>query len=221
MRCTRLGENIVETCDQWPAKKIFCLYWPVTQFYSALARFELIFGRQFRSESGKLFPMRRAPPGERIVRELDEIDYKILRQLQFNARVTNTVLADQIALSPSPCWNRVKRLETDGVIEKYVTVISQRALGVPDSVILEMKVSQHDEETLKRFEEALRRFPEVIEAFLVTGEYDYYIRVATSGTDGYEKFLREIYKLPGVSHTRSSFVLRCLKQTYSVQPRQP
>lgn len=152
---------------------------------------------------------------------MDEIDHKILRELQFNARITNTELADRVALSPSPCWNRVRRLETDGVIEKYVTIMNQRALGIPDSVILEVRLTHHDDEILKRFEEALRRLPEVVEAFLVTGEYDYYVRVATAGTDGYERFLREkVYKLPGISHTRSSFTLRCLKQTYSVQPPQ-
>ena len=150
---------------------------------------------------------------------MDEIDYKILRALQFNARITNTELAERVALSPSPCWNRVRRLEAEGVVEKYVTIINQRAIGVPESVILEVRLTHHDDEILKRFEEALRRLPEVVEAFLVTGEYDYYVRVATSGTDGYERFLREkVYKLPGISHTRSSFTLRCLKQTYSVQP---
>ena len=153
---------------------------------------------------------------------MDEIDSKILRELQFKARITNTELAERIALSASPCWNRVRRLEAEGVIEKYVTIINQRALGIPDTVILEVRLSHHDDEILKRFEEALRRMPEVIEAFLVTGEYDYFVRVATAGTEGYERFLREkIYKLPGVAHTRSSFALRCLKQTYSVQPPQP
>ena len=152
-------------------------------------------------------------------RKLDEIDEKILRELQFNARITNAVLADRVALSPTPCWNRVKRLESDHVIEKYVTILNQHLLGKPDSVIIEVRVNQHDDETLRKIEEAIRRMPEVIEAFLVTGEYDYYIRVATSGTEGYEKFLREkLYKLPAIAHTRSSFGLRCLKQTYSIQP---
>lgn len=151
---------------------------------------------------------------------MDEIDVKILKELQFNARITNTELAERVALSPSPCWNRVRRLEATGVIEKYVTIINQRAIGVPDSIILEARLSQHDDDILKRFEDALASMPEVIEAFLVTGEYDYYVRVAASGTEGYERFLREkVYRLPGIIHTRSSFSLRCLKQTYSVQPR--
>lgn len=150
---------------------------------------------------------------------MDEIDNKILRELQFHARISNTELAERVALSPSPCWNRVRRLEEQGVIEKYVTIINQRAIGMPDSVFVELRLNQHDDHTLKAFEAALANLPEVVEAFLVTGEYDYFLRVAASGTEGYERFLREtIYKLPSMSHSRSSFVLKCLKQTYSVRP---
>ena len=78
--------------------------------------------------------------------------------------------------------------------------------------LFEKRFSQHDDETLKSFEAALARLPEVVEAFLVTVEYDYFIRVASSGTEGIERFLREkVYKLPHMSHSRSSFTLRCLK----------
>jgi Lrp/AsnC family transcriptional regulator, leucine-responsive regulatory protein len=153
---------------------------------------------------------------------MDEIDHRILRELHLNAKISNTELAERVGLSPSPCWNRVRRLEADGVIEKYVTIINQRAIGVPDSVILEIRMTAQDTETLKRFEETLRSLPEVVEAFLVTGEYDYYIRVAISGTEAYERFLIDkVYKLPGIGHTRSSFTLRCLKQAYSVEPTVP
>ena len=72
--------------------------------------------------------------------------------LQFSARITNADLAKRVALSASPCWNRVRHLEAAGVIEKYVTIISQSAIGMPDSVILEAKLQQHDDDTLKRFE---------------------------------------------------------------------
>lgn len=153
---------------------------------------------------------------------MDEIDRRILRELHLNAKISNTELAERVGLSPSPCWNRVRRLEADGVIEKYVTIINQRAIGVPDSVILEIRMTAQDTETLRRFEETLRSLPEVVEAFLVTGEYDYYIRVAISGTEAYERFLVDkVYKLPGIGHTRSSFTLRCLKQAYSVEPTVP
>ena len=150
---------------------------------------------------------------------MDEIDYRILRELQFNARITNVQLAERVGLSPSPCWNRLHNLEDEGVIDKYVTIFNQEALGLPDTVIIEVGLSRHDDDILKKFEDVLGHLPEVVEAYLVTGEYDYYIKVAVNGTAGYEQFLREkLYTIPGISHTRSSFTLRCLKRTFSVQP---
>lgn len=150
---------------------------------------------------------------------MDEIDHRILRELQFNARIANAELAGRVGLSASPCWNRLRKLEQQGVIEKYVTIFDQRAFGMPDTVIIQVTLDRHDEEVLEKFEEALERLPEVIEAYLVTGDYDYYVKVAVAGTAGYEDFLREkLYKIPGIRHTRTSFTLRCLKRTFSVQP---
>ena len=150
---------------------------------------------------------------------MDEIDYRILRELQFNARISNADLAERVGLSASPCWTRVRALEQQGVIEKYVSIFDQAALGLPDTVIIEVTLDRHDDETLKKFETALDRLPEVVEAYLLTGEYDFFIKVAVAGTEGYERFLREkLYKIPGIRHSRTSFTLRCLKRTYSVQP---
>lgn len=150
---------------------------------------------------------------------IDEIDFRILRELQFNARLRNVELAQRVGLSPSPCWNRVRNLENQGVIAKYVTIFDQSALGVPDTVIVEVTLDHHDDETLEIFEKALAKIPEVLEAYLLTGDFDYSIKIGVAGTEGYEKFLREkLYKIPGIRHTRSSFTLRCLKQTFSLSP---
>jgi Lrp/AsnC family leucine-responsive transcriptional regulator len=150
---------------------------------------------------------------------MDEIDLRILRELQFNARISNVDLADRASVSTSSCWNRLRNLEKQGVIERYVTVFNQAALGSPDTVIAELRLAQHDDRTLKRFEDALARIPEIIEAYLVTGEYDYYIKLAVAGTTGYEALLRQqLYKIPGITHSRSTFTLRCLKQSLSSQP---
>jgi Lrp/AsnC family transcriptional regulator, leucine-responsive regulatory protein len=149
---------------------------------------------------------------------VDGIDYRILRELQFNARITNAQLAEKVAISPSACWNRVRNLEKQGVIENYVTIFNQTALGMPDTVVVEVTLDKHDDQALARFENALAHLPEVVEAYLITGDYDYYIKAAVAGTAGYEEFLREkLYKIPGIRHTRTSFALRCLKRTFSVQ----
>jgi Lrp/AsnC family leucine-responsive transcriptional regulator len=151
--------------------------------------------------------------------ELDDIDLRILRELRWKARMPNRELAERVGLSPSPCWTRLRRLESSGVIESYVAVYNPTALGTPDTVIIYITLERHDDEQLARFEAALADLPEVIEAYLLTGDFDYFIKVAVAGTSGYERFLREkLYRIPGIRHTRSSFTLRCLKQTYSVEP---
>ncbi|MFC4931336.1 Lrp/AsnC family transcriptional regulator [Massilia sp. GCM10023247] len=148
---------------------------------------------------------------------LDEIDRKILRTLSQDGRISNQKLADTVSLSPTPCWHRVRALEESGHISGYAAVLDQRTLGLPDTVIIEVTVDRHDDEIFQRFSDALAELPEVMEAYLLSGEYDYLIKVAVSGTEGYERFLRQkLYKLPGVTHTRSTFTLRCLKRTPSV-----
>lgn len=160
-----------------------------------------------------------SPSKSEAARSLDEFDRKILRQLQANARLSNSELAERVGLSASPCWSRVKRLEEAGYITDYVAVLDQRKLGLPDTVIIEVTLERHDDEILERFGTALTALPEVLEAYLTTGEYDYFVKVAIPGTEGYERFLRErLYKIPGIRHTRSCFVLRSLKRKLSVAP---
>ena len=149
----------------------------------------------------------------------DEIDRQILRTLTRDGRISNQKLADTVNLSPTPCWHRVKALEDAGYITGYAALLDQRSMGVPDTVIIEVTVDRHDDEIFKAFSDALAELPEVMEAYLLSGEYDYLIKVAVAGTEGYERFLRQkLYKLPGVRHTRSTFTLRCLKRSPSVTP---
>jgi Lrp/AsnC family leucine-responsive transcriptional regulator len=151
--------------------------------------------------------------------QLDEIDRKILRALSHDGRISNQKLAELVSLSPTPCWNRVKALENAGFITEYVAILDQRALGLPDTVIIEVTLDRHDDEIFQRFGDALANLPEVMEAYLLTGEYDYMIKVAVAGTEGYERFLRQkLYKIPGIRHSRSTFALRCLKRVHSVMP---
>lgn len=151
--------------------------------------------------------------------ELDDIDRRILRELRLDGRLSNTKLAEKVGLSTTPCWNRVRALEEHGVIEGYTALLSQQSLGYPDTVIIEVTLDRHDDDIFEKFGQALAELPEVMEAYLLTGEYDYLIKVAVAGTAGYEEFLRrKLYKLPGLRHSRSTFVLRCLKRSYSVVP---
>lgn len=150
---------------------------------------------------------------------IDDIDRRILRELRRDGRLSNTKLAEKVGLSTTPCWNRVRALEEAGLIEGYTALLSQIGLGYPDTVIIEVTLDRHDDEIFDKFGQALAELPEVMEAYLLTGDYDYLIKVAVAGTAGYEEFLRrKLYKLPGLKHSRSTFVLRCLKKTHSVEP---
>jgi Lrp/AsnC family leucine-responsive transcriptional regulator len=151
--------------------------------------------------------------------ELDEIDRRILRELRRDGRISNASLADKVGLSASPCWNRVRQMEEARVIEGYTVLLDQKALGLPETVMIEVTLERHDDDTFERFGQALADMPEVMEAYLLTGEYDYLIKVAVAGTAGYEEFLRrKLYQLEGLRHSRSTFVLRCLKRSVSVEP---
>ena len=145
---------------------------------------------------------------------LDKFDIAILEALQKDARLSLQELGKQVGLTASPCWSRVKRMEEAGVIEGYSVRVNPEKVGLAEAVILHVTLDSHSDEALFEFGRALEAIPEVMEAFLVSGDYDYYIRVAVDGTRGYERFLREqLYKIPGIRNSKSSFVLRRLKQS--------
>jgi Lrp/AsnC family transcriptional regulator, leucine-responsive regulatory protein len=150
---------------------------------------------------------------------LDLVDRKILSALHHNARLTINELAEVAGLSASPCWARVKQLEASGVIERYAAIIDQAAIGLSNIVFVEITLEKHDEKVLERFGAALARIPQVLEAHLVTGEYDYLVKVAIANTADFERFLREqLYRIEGIRHSRSTFSLRALKREVSVDP---
>jgi Lrp/AsnC family transcriptional regulator, leucine-responsive regulatory protein len=146
--------------------------------------------------------------------ELDKFDIAILEALQRDARVSLQELSGQVGLTSSPCWTRIKRMEAAGAIEGYTVRVNAEKLGLADTVIVQVTLDSHSDEALFEFGRALEAIPEVLEAFLISGDYDYYIRIAVRDTRDYERLLRErLYKIPGIRHSRSSFVLRQLKQS--------
>ncbi|MBK1663838.1 AsnC family transcriptional regulator [Rhodospirillum rubrum] len=152
-------------------------------------------------------------------RSLDAIDRKILAELRANARLTMNDLAERVGLSSSPCWSRVKRLEESGAIRGYVAVLDAAVLGLEIIVFIEVTLDKHDDKALDRFGDALSAMPEVLESYLVTGDYDYLVKLAVASTHHYEQFLREkLYRIQGIRHTRSTFALRELKRLLSVDP---
>ena len=154
-----------------------------------------------------------------MTRILDRIDRKILESLLIDGRIGNAQLAEKVGLSTTPCWQRVRRLEAEGYIKGYSAVLDQELLGTPDLVIVEVTLDVHDDAALEGFGSQMANIPEILEVYLTTGEYDYILKVAVSGTRGYEEFLRtKLYKVPGIRHSRSSFALRCLKHVQAHIP---
>ncbi len=145
---------------------------------------------------------------------IDKFDLKILEALQRNSRATLQEVSREVGLSPTPCWNRIKQMEAAGVIQRYTVKIDQQAIGYADTVIVQLNLNAHTETMIEDFGKALQEIPEVLEAYLVSGDYDYVVRIAVRDTRDYERLLRErLYKIPGIRHSISSFVLRTLKQT--------
>ena len=154
-----------------------------------------------------------------MAKALDRIDRKILEALSEDGRLTNSQLAERVGLSAAPCWQRVRRLENEGYISGYAAILDQRLLGIRETVLLEVTLDRHDDEAVANFGQVMAALPEVLEVYLTTGEYDYFVKVAVEGTQGYADFLsKKLYKIPGVRHSRSSFTLGCLKRLPSVSP---
>lgn len=109
--------------------------------------------------------------------KIDRIDLKILIELQKRGRITNAELADAVGLSASPCLLRVKRLQKAGIIAGYGAAIDLRKLGEAIHVFLEVTLTQHRTESFAVFENGLRRMPEVVEAHLISGGFDYLVRI--------------------------------------------
>lgn len=147
-------------------------------------------------------------------KQFDRLDLAILRVLLADSRKALQEIGKEVGLSTTACWNRIKRMESIGVIQGYTVKVDLTKLGYRDTVIVQVNLESHSDETLYEFGRTLETIPEVLEAFLISGDYDYHIRIAVQDTRDYERLLREkLYKIPGIRHSKSSFVLRTLKKS--------
>lgn len=146
------------------------------------------------------------------IAELDVVDRRILAVLQENARISNVDLAEQVGMSPSPCWRRVKTLEDSGVIAKHVSLVDPAAVGLPVSVFVQVTLERQIETALETFEQTVLARPEVMECYLMTGDSDYLLRVVVADLSAYERFLMDhLTRLNGVASIKSSFALKQVK----------
>ncbi|WP_217450754.1 winged helix-turn-helix transcriptional regulator [Vogesella oryzae] len=147
-------------------------------------------------------------------RQLDRIDLKILHHLQANARISMTELAETVGLSTTPCTERVRRLERDGVIEGYHARLNPQALGASLLVFVEIKLSAKSGDIFDAFRREVQKLPDVLECHLVSGEYDYLLKVRLPDMSMYRKVLGDILlKLPQANESRSYVVMEEVKET--------
>ena len=145
---------------------------------------------------------------------LDELDHSILSTLQEDGRLSNADLAEKIGLSASACHRRVRRLENDGVIDRYVAIVNRELVGRGVSVFVEVSLESQREELLDSFEAAVSKIPHVMSCHLMAGNADYLVHVTCADVADYETIHREhMAVLPGVTSIRSSFAIRTVIDT--------
>jgi Lrp/AsnC family transcriptional regulator, leucine-responsive regulatory protein len=143
---------------------------------------------------------------------LDRYSLAILSELQRDSRQTVAELAARVGLSTTPCWKRVKEMEAAGIIRGYTALVDREKVGLHLQVVIEANLSQHTEDLVRRFERAVAASPQIVRCFSTTGQADYIMTVLVSDIKSYERFLHDtIFKLPGITHVRSSIVLKEIK----------
>ncbi|MCU0471260.1 MAG: Lrp/AsnC family transcriptional regulator [Arcicella sp.] len=145
---------------------------------------------------------------------IDKTDILILQLLQENAQLTLKEISQKIHLSMTPTHDRIKRLEHEGVIAKYVTILNKKMLGNPLMVYCSITLDKQQKNHFEEFEEAIKQFPEVIECSVISGSFDYMIKVIAKDMEAYNEFYqKKLSDLQSVAHISSSFVMSEVKNT--------
>lgn len=140
---------------------------------------------------------------------LDRVDYRLLRVLQIDARISHVDLAGKVGLSPSACARRIRQLEAAGVIRGYRADLDLAALGLGTTVIIRITLESQSEDALGAFEKAVGRIPDVLSCHLMSGSDDYLVLVLARDIEDFERIhKRHLSRLPGVARIHSSFAMR-------------
>ena len=151
-------------------------------------------------------------------RKLDRIDRNILRQLQHNGRMSYVDLAAEVGLSTTPCLERVRRLEKDGIIRGYTANLDPRYLEAGLLVFVEISLTYRSPTIFEDFKREVLKIPQVMECHLVSGEFDYLIKARISEMSAYRELLGELLiSLPNVDKSRSYIVMEEVKETSAIR----
>ena len=149
--------------------------------------------------------------------QLDDIDRRILRELQQDGRLQNVELARRVGLSPSPCLRRVKLLEEAGIIDRYVAVVDQAKVGLQLSMFARISLTAQDAETIEHFIAAMKRLPEVVECYIMLGESDALLRVVVSDLEDYRRFQStHLTRRNGIQTVKTDVPSETVKQSFAL-----
>ena len=145
---------------------------------------------------------------------MDNIDKKIIFILQRQADLPLSEISKRVGLSQTPCWNRIRKLEEDGVIEKKVTLINKRKVNLPITVFLMITVRNHDSDWMNKFSEILKKYKNILEAHRITGsQADYIIKIVAGSIEEYDEFQQVLIKNIEFNSMSSGISLQELKST--------
>lgn len=143
---------------------------------------------------------------------LDEYEKKILNLLQHNGRASIQELSDQVGLSPSPCWRRVKRLEEEGYIHHYAAILDGKKLGLRAFAYVQISLIDHSEESISTFNRFVQDNRQILECASITGEFDFLLKVVARDPEALESLImKDILRLGVVRATTTNFALRQMK----------
>jgi Lrp/AsnC family transcriptional regulator len=147
---------------------------------------------------------------------LDVIDRKILDILQADASVSISTIAEMVGMSTAPCWRRIKRLEEDGVITRRVALLSRRKTNVPMTVFVSVKAPRHAVEWLEKFRRLIVGIPEIVEAWRLTGEADYQLRIVVPDIETYDLVYQRMISRVEFSNISSAIAMEEMKYTTAI-----
>ncbi|HEI8865614.1 TPA: Lrp/AsnC family transcriptional regulator [Serratia odorifera] len=153
---------------------------------------------------------------------LEPAEIKILAALQQDARVTNQTLAEQIGISASPCWRKVRKLEDDAVIQGYRAVLDRRKIGLGVMVFIRVSIDSHSAAEALKFEQQVGDLDDVVACYSIGGDADFLLQVVARDLDTYAEFaMSVIRRLPGIKEMQSMFVLKEIKPFVAFPIKQP
>ncbi len=144
---------------------------------------------------------------------LDKFDYAILGALQVDGTLSVADLAERVGLTSTPCWKRLKRLEEAGYLDSRVAIVNRRKTGLPVTVFVSVRTSQHDEKWLANFAAAVVALPEVLEFHRMSGDVDYLLKVVTTDIEGYDRFYKKLIRAANLTGVSSAFSMEQIKYT--------